>query len=68
MTKLNDDEFEELGFMEFIAKDVPMEYWPRWLSSILENVSRAKVYPMVLKENEKFYFLYTFYGIYFQSR
>ena len=50
MKKLTAQEFQDCDFMKFIAKDVAMEHWPRWLASILTDCSREKIYPLVLKE------------------
>ena len=50
MTKLNDQQFTDLDFMNFIARDVAKEHWPRWISTILENGSRDQVYELILKD------------------
>ena len=47
--KVTEEVFKELNLMQYIARDVSKDNWPRWLASLLIDNSRKNVYPLILK-------------------
>ena len=51
MDRISIEEFETSGIMTSIATDVNKENWPIWLGKLIENATRAQVYPLLMKDN-----------------